>query len=983
MIQKLTILTALALLVGASGIGSAQVVDPAASLVGYWKLDGDTLDSSGLENHATAMGNPVFEAGQSSVFKEAMYFDGDGDYLVMDSVADDLTDDDVTMSAWVKTDDPGTWQWWFSCNTSAGGNVVLLGLISGQVIVYEITAQEGSSNTVINDSEWYHVAYSRIGSVGTLYINGVSEVTHSASYTFSADDRWSIAQEWDAGGPSDFLDATIDDVRIYDRGLTEEELPLIMAPQPGLASEPSPANGAIDVLRDSVVSWTPGEYASTHDVYFGTSFDDVNAASQDVPLGVLASQGQSDSTYDPGRLEFGQIYYWRIDEVNGAPDYSIYTGKIWSFTVEPEGYPIEGVVATTNGTAAMGQDIENIVNGSGLDADDLHSYDGAQMWLADPAADGTLWVQFDFGTIYKLHQAVIWNYNVQFETVLGFGAKDVTVEYSADGVDWTVLGDVVVGQGIGAGGYAANTTIDFGGAAVKFVRFNINSGFGTQGQYGLSEVRFLYIPALATEPEPADGATEVSVGSSLSWKAGRGVGSHEVSLGTDPEDLPVVASLQDSVYESPELYLGTTYYWQVVEVNDPEAWAADVWTFSTEEYVVIDDFESYEGDAEAIAAGEAVWQSWLDGIEDSANGGSQVGHDTEPYVEQTIVHGGSQSMPLHYNNADYSYSEATKTFDTALDWTAHGIEALTVFFRGQEANTGQLYVKINGVKVPYDGAADNITKITWTTWNIDLAGVGTNLAGVQTLAIGMEGSGATGTLLIDDIRLYQEPPIAPVEPDSANLVAHYAFDGDATDSSGNGHNGEIQGGATFVDGIIGQAIDLDGVDNFVRIADADALNPGTGSYSFTFWAQLDRASSGSGTAVWDLAVNRRQTGSNGYYIGANRDQGGTEEAGYKFMLGNTSASRVDTGYMVVPLGEWVFVAAVLDRDENVHKISVNGGGSWAAATPPTGSISPTQDLAIGFDIGPDDYWFHGLIDQVRLYNTALTDAEVAWLASDL
>jgi len=978
-----------------------------ADIVGFWEFEdaaeGVIKDSSGNGYNGMIVGGAevVADPVRGQVLRNVA--GGSIDlFNVPKPIPAFAANSSVTLAAWVKLEAASTSNYSYVIQLGANGDnpIVSLGIgTDGRVRSYSETDQPGGnadqvnlvSDSVVEEgafANWHHIAvvYDRVTDTGKFYIDGLAD---SATIDISLlEDGYAFTWPTVHFGANQDNDTQyiglMDDAAIFDHALTEAEIQKIMQGyNPELAGDPQPADAFVGVPRDMTLSWEPGEFAVTHDVYFGTSFDDVNAASRDVPLDILLSQGQADSTYDPGRLEFGQTYYWRIDEVNGAPDYTIYKGKVWNFTVEPEGYPIQGVVATTNGTSAMGQEIGNIVDGSGLDADDLHSYDGADMWLADPAADGTLWAQFEFDGIYKLHQMLIWNYNVQFETILNLGVKDVTVEYSTDGVDWTVLGDEVLGQGIGAEGYAANTTIDFDGAAVKYVKFTINDGFGDQGQYGLSEVRFLSIPAYASEPEPADGATDVSVDSSLSWRAGRGVASHELYLGSDPEDLPLIASLQDSAYETPDLNLGTTYYWQIVEVNDPEAWAGDLWTFSTQEFVLIDDFESYEGDDAAIAAGTAVWQTWLDGIEDAANGGSQTGYDEGPFVEQTVVHGGSQSMPLLYNNSDYAFSQAAMSFDTPQDWTASGIQTLTVFFRGQEGNTGQLYVEINGVRVSYDGAASDITKIAWQQWNIDLAGVGTNLSSVQTLAVGIDGSGAAGTLLFDDIRLYRQAPIALREPDTANLVAYYAFDGDATDSSGNGHDGQIQGDAAFVDGIVGQAVELDGVDNFVRIADADALNPGEGAYSFTFWAQLDYASSGSGAAVWDLAVNKRQTGSNGYYIGANRDQGSAEEAGYKFMVGSTSASRVDTGYQIVPLGEWVFVAAVLDRDQDVHKISVNGGASWSTATPPTGPIAPAQDLGIGFDIGLDDYWFHGLIDELRLYNTALTDAEVAWLANDL
>jgi hypothetical protein len=66
--------------------------------------------------------------------------------------------------------------------------------------------------------------------------------------------------------------------------------------------------------------------------------------------------------------------------------------------------------------------------------------------------------------------------------------------------------------------------------------------------------------------------------------------------------------------------------------------------------------------------------------------------------------------------------------------------------------------------------------------------------------------------------------------------------------------------------------------------------------------------------------------------------------------------------------------------QNVHKISVDGGRTWRTATPPNGPIVPATDLAIGWDIGQNNYWFRGMIDEVRLYDQALSDAEVLWLA---
>ena len=90
----------------------------AADLVGWWKFDGDALDSSGLGNDGTLAGDPEFVVGWLG---QAIYLDGD-DYVTMDGVADDVTSNNFTMNAWVKTTDNGDW---FSVNDATGGNVAL------------------------------------------------------------------------------------------------------------------------------------------------------------------------------------------------------------------------------------------------------------------------------------------------------------------------------------------------------------------------------------------------------------------------------------------------------------------------------------------------------------------------------------------------------------------------------------------------------------------------------------------------------------------------------------------------------------------------------------------------------------------------------------------------------------------------------------------------------------------------------------------
>jgi F5/8 type C domain-containing protein len=538
-------------------------------------------------------------------------------------------------------------------------------------------------------------------------------------------------------------------------GFSPEDLPSYasMQRQAELAGDPSPATDANDVPRDVSLSWTPGMFAVTHDVYLGTSLEDVNTAAP----GTLVSQGQAGTDYAPESVfEFGQTYYWRVDEVNGAPDNTIFAGDIWNFTVEPLAYAIENVVATSNGSSDGGAGPENTVDGSGLNANDEHSVAAGDMWLATPG-DDPLWIQYEFDRAYKLHEALIWNYNVQFELVLGFGLKDVTVEYSTDGVDWTALGDVVFAQATATNSYTANTAVDLGGIAAKFVRLIAHSSYGVMGQFGLSEVRFTFIPVQARKPQPADAETAVAVDAGLAWRAGREAAAHDVYLGTAPDALALTDTVTVSDYTPADLEFGTTYYWRIDEANAAEAvsvWEGNLWSFGTLEYVVIDDMESYDDEENVI------YETWIDGWVNET--GSTVGYLEGPFAERSIVNSGRQSMPLEYaNDGAPFYSEAEYDLGT-LDLTANGADTLRLFVAGQVDNTpAPLYVAIedtNGAVavVPQPDTAI-VTSSDWTEWLIPYSELnGIDLGRVATLYIGVgdrdnPSAGGTGLVFIDDI----------------------------------------------------------------------------------------------------------------------------------------------------------------------------------------------------------------------------------------
>jgi hypothetical protein len=576
---------------------------------------------------------------------------------------------------------------------------------------YAIVSPNNTLNPLVQT--WAHVAATFDGTTARLYLNG--QQVASGAFAFNMAGTGSImgigcVTGGGAGysGNGEVFLGDMDEVGIFNRALSAEEIALVMAGY-GVdkAANPRPKDKATDVPRDVVLGWDPLATATTRDVYFGTAYGDVNEAGRANLGNILVSRSQTETAFAPADLAYGQTYYWRIDEVNAPPDGTVFKGDVWSFTAEPYAYAITNVKASASSAQATFK-AEKTIDGSGLNANDEHSTEMAQMWVS--AGTQPNWIQYEFDKVYKLHELWVWNSNSMLEPVMGFGAKEVKIEYSLDGAAWTELAGVPeFAQATGLPTYTHSTTVSFGGVMAKYVKLTIAQSWGAMMmQTSLSEVRFFYIPVQAREPQPADGATSVSVATDLTWRPGREAQSHEVYFGTDSDAVAVgtvpAAVQSERSYMPASLDYGTTYYWKVDEVGDAGTYAGNRWSFTTQDFATIEDFESYNDD---IDAGMAIYQTWIDGLTTGASG-STVGYAEAAqgtFGERTIVRSGSQSMPLQYDNtAAPFYSEAEREFAPAQDWTDHGADALRLYVRGragnfQETASGQMIMSAIGTDI--------------------------------------------------------------------------------------------------------------------------------------------------------------------------------------------------------------------------------------------------------------------------------------------
>ncbi|MEA3225225.1 MAG: hypothetical protein U9Q07_04680, partial [Planctomycetota bacterium] len=533
------------------------------------------------------------------------------------------------------------------------------------------------------------------------------------------------------------------------------------------AYDPSPFDGRRFADADLTLSWTPGFGAKLHTVYFGDNFDDVSNATVGAPA--------TTTTFAPGALDMDKTYYWRVDEFN--PPVTV-RGDVWSFTTTLPGL----------GTAVM-ERWENL-NGDGIDV----LRDSAK-FPNNPDVTETV-------DKFEWNGADLDDYGARIEAWVYVPATgDYTFWLNSDnqGELWLSTDDdpsnvVLIAQESNYSGLNAWNTGEqqsapiplIGGEKYYVVALWKEGGGGDHCQVawqgpGIPTLTIIpgsnlspFEPVSAFGAKPANFAIGVSQTPVLQWKPGLEAASHEVYFGTDADAVANATkaspeykggkALGDENYESVLLAWETTYYWRVDEINTDNAdspWVGNVWNFTTADFGVVDDFESYNDIETGQPGSNLVYVAWADGFDNPSANGSTMGYFTGESLETGNVHGGDKSVPFAYNNTVAAFSEVARTL-APQNWADNGIQMLSLWFSGDPANVpGQLYVKINGTKVRYDGPAGNLAIPGWQAWNIDLASSGLNLQSVTSLAIGVEGVGATGTLLLDDIGLYRSAP-APV-----------------------------------------------------------------------------------------------------------------------------------------------------------------------------------------------------------------------------
>jgi hypothetical protein len=741
MCKKLNFLVSPILLLVMAGNAMAQI-DPATVGTGHVYLFDDVSgselqDDSANNNMGTIEGNPQLVDGLKG---KALQFDGVDDVIrIPDSPninsggpwtnrtvialfkCDDVTKEskqtiyeeggrtrglviyvfegEVYVGGWNRSDYTPQWN---------PGSWISAPISSNQWVAVALVIRDGAAGQEEDKFEMW-MDGNLIGRAPGAQING-----HGDDVGIGATNQNVVFHDDDGSGSDrDFFGGAIDEIWIFNDALTETELGAFVGKVWPYAFSPTPADGALYEDTWLNISWKPGGFAVSHDVYLGENFDDVNTGAEGTFQGNQAGTdfivGFPGFPYPDGLVP-GITYYWRVDEVNAPPDSTIHKGNVWSFSIPPktayfpdpaDGAELVGLDAKLSWTAGFGAILHYAYFGDNFD--DVNNAAGNPPWGSTTYDPGPL----------ELAKTYYWRID-EFD-------------------------------------------------AIETHKGNVWS-FTTEGAVG--------------NPNPANGAVDVKQTQIITFSPSVFAASHEVYFGTDKDavknadtgspEYKGTRDLGSESYDPGKLEWDITYYWRVDEVNsaNPDSpWTGILWSFTTANFLIVDDFESYNDLDPADPESNRIFNAWIDGYDNPANG-SLVGYETPPFAEQTIVHGGNQSMPVFYDNS-VGYSEATLTLTYPRDWTENGVNTLTIWFRGNSDNAAEmLYVALNGNAVVTNDNPDAAQVTTWTEWTIDLqafADQGVNLANVSTIAIGLGNknnpvAGGSGTMYFDDIRLYLPAP---------------------------------------------------------------------------------------------------------------------------------------------------------------------------------------------------------------------------------
>jgi hypothetical protein len=770
------------------------------------------------------------------------------------------------------------------------------------------------------------------------------------------------------------------------------------------ATGPNPANNATGVEPTPTLSWSPGNKATEHDVYFGDNYDDVNDAnSLDTPGPTNVYRGRQDPcTYDiTTELKWNQTYYWRIDEVNEP---NIWRGNIWQFTTRDfnvaddferynntsskiqgtwikggggiVGYPDPNYAErsiTHGGAQSMPFDYNNIK--SPYYSDVNRTFDSPQNWTAYglyPLKSLTLWFRgypervgsFSYTGTANPYAATIYACGADIGNVADlrhpslyhdecrFGYKAVT-----SGTNTTLPGSTTTFTGVKI--IAKVDSVGNTGDSVGKAGVMIRDSLDANSVNGFMCVRRI---------------TGGGYGVAFQYRSTGGKGA--TTIQTDVNDTGI-----------------TLPCWVALTLQTPTA------NRNVRAYYSKNSTNGTDG-------------TWY-----------PLG-TVQQFPSGTMYLPKSGSAPIYIGLA------ATPQSDTATRMAKFSSVTLTTGAAGAWASR-DISIKSNiatPLYVTLQDSSGNTAKVThpnsyivlqntWQEWDIALSDFKNKnpileLTNIKKITIGTgngSSSSGAGTLYFDDIRVYMPRCVAnAVAPDftgsgclvdnqdlriltdnwlisgdyqvtpatswdpnnDVNLVARYRFDGNYNDSKGTNNGDPCNTSVAIVnDATRGQVASFDGVNSYIALKQMDQND-----FTLSAWIKASTPGAQAGTRAYQgsgLIWSDVSGDANDFILAV---------LGTKLAAATGPSTNDLTSIGDVVTGQWVHVAMVRTRSTGKVELYINGMlDRTTLISSSTGSLTANSRILIGANT-VDGYYYKGLIDDVWIYDRALTLAQVARLA---
>jgi len=726
------------------------------------------------------------------------------------------------------------------------------------------------------------------------------------------------------------------------------------ASNPFLARPISPLPGTTVTLQEATpFGWTPGETAVQHDVYFGTDEGSVNDADTTDTTGIYRGRLNVPIYLPPEPLELGRSYYWRIDEVE-ADGTTIHKGAIWSFAIIDH-LPIDDFESYTDNDGAGETIWQTWIDGFGV------AENGAQVgYLLPPYAERTI--------VNSGSQSMPFLYNNSSPALYSEAAMTLS-----DQRDWTE-------QNVKA-------------LSLWFRGYPPPLGSFTEGPAG-------------TYTMTAEGADIAGASDQFhfAWKQASGA----------VEIVAKIGSIQntDSAAKAGVMIRDTL-----------EADSAHAMVAITPGAGVWFGYRNGSGQGTTVVTQDAITAPQWVRLERTIGGLVRAYYSADG-ASWTLIGTTSTvdiSLPMYIGLALTSHNPGVACEAVFSNVTSGGTGQWAHQDVGLISNDAQpMYMTIanrNGTSgtVSYDDPQATLIN-NWTEWNIDLrdfSDQGVDLTDVESIAIGVGDkndpqSGGSGTLFFDDIRLY--PPryvpdkviplvadftgdgvvdfadleimttdwllgdstIVATEPQSA--VSWWKFDNNTDDSAGD-NAGTTRGNPTYAAGNVGRAINLDG-DDYVDFGNPASLDFGTADWTVCAWIKTTQTGTGDENKGTVFANGGDQTGGIRYTLAVNEALSGmmtvtTDDDVSKIQATGTTAVDDDTWHHIVGMRNGmqlhIYVDGVLEGTS-----ALPAGYDLSGTTQHNAYVGVITDNRDGTLIK----YFIGVIDDVRIYDYALSESEI-------